>query len=576
MDLGRQDFPAVLSLTKNWTVGALTGRASWLEESGIAMSRTGECFREDTEKIAQARVALPHDFVIPIPSRFALAEHARVFERPRLVFFSGSLNSCSRRKLYELYHHLPEEDVLVTDQILGSVEYRQVMHSSKYCLVLRGSSHTNNVRLYDVVAHGCIPVIVSDDFHPPLDLEMPWKDFALFFSTSALPLLVSSLRKIPDDVRWQYFWKLVLESGSAAKSLDWRSGAYWSRIVLHAAQLMREHCIMLKPAWWQSASELRAASVELYLRFLDGIECPRSICTTHAVSAGIFGCADAETLMPAIATIHRQLVVEGKNFVFIDGGSNTGKLTHKILASLGELFARRLLSEQPETEGRVSCPLMPDLPKIAVVSVEPSTKNFHQLRRMAEKQRWDLEDWTGVNCALADYDGNGSLSVFPEWSLDEVATLEPSSEGDDREQQPVDVVTLPTLRQKYFKGREVLLLKLDVEGAELPALLGARELLLERSVHFIVFEYSKNTWKQRLLEMVRYLFSLGYVCSLITERDLFPVAGVLWDDAYENIVWSNFLCVAIDNPLLPRLMSAYVADGVRTWNIIRDLQEIYS
>lgn len=39
-----------------------------------------------------------------------------------------------------------------------------------------GSSHTNNVRLYDVMAHGCVPIIVSDDFQPPLDKLLPWKE----------------------------------------------------------------------------------------------------------------------------------------------------------------------------------------------------------------------------------------------------------------------------------------------------------------------------------------------------------------------------------------------------------------
>eukprot|EP00438_Fugacium_kawagutii_P010458 Skav232996 [mRNA] locus=scaffold387:198801:199037:+ [translate_table: standard] len=42
-----------------------------------------------------------------------------------------------------------------------------------------GSSHTNNVRLYDVIAHGCVPIIVSDDFQPPLDRLLPWKDGAV-------------------------------------------------------------------------------------------------------------------------------------------------------------------------------------------------------------------------------------------------------------------------------------------------------------------------------------------------------------------------------------------------------------
>lgn len=42
--------------------------------------------------------------------------------------------------------------------------------------VQTGSSHTNNVRLYDVMAHGCVPIIVSDDFQPPLDKLLPWKE----------------------------------------------------------------------------------------------------------------------------------------------------------------------------------------------------------------------------------------------------------------------------------------------------------------------------------------------------------------------------------------------------------------
>ena len=31
---------------------------------------------------------------------------------------------------------------------------------------------------------------------------------------------------------------------------------------------MNEHCVSAQPAWWQSALELRAASVELYMQFL--------------------------------------------------------------------------------------------------------------------------------------------------------------------------------------------------------------------------------------------------------------------------------------------------------------------
>ena len=52
-------------------------------------------------------------------------------------------------------------DIVVRSSVMDTDEYVKMMLSSKYCLVLRGSSHTNNVRLYDVMLHGCIPVCVS-------------------------------------------------------------------------------------------------------------------------------------------------------------------------------------------------------------------------------------------------------------------------------------------------------------------------------------------------------------------------------------------------------------------------------
>ncbi len=64
-----------------------------------------------------------------------------------------------------------------------SDQYEYFMYNSKYCLVFCGSSHTNNVRLYDVMVHGCVPIVVSDDFQPSLDRILPWEKFAIFLPT---------------------------------------------------------------------------------------------------------------------------------------------------------------------------------------------------------------------------------------------------------------------------------------------------------------------------------------------------------------------------------------------------------
>eukprot|EP00971_Amphidinium_carterae_P058034 1147767-Amphidinium_carterae.1 len=36
MDLGRQDFPRSASWLESWSVGSLTGSASWMRESGLS------------------------------------------------------------------------------------------------------------------------------------------------------------------------------------------------------------------------------------------------------------------------------------------------------------------------------------------------------------------------------------------------------------------------------------------------------------------------------------------------------------------------------------------------------------
>ena len=66
---------------------------------------------------------------------------------------------------------------------------------------MRGSSHTNNVRLYDVMMHGCIPVVISDDFQPPLDHVLAWDHFAIFLRTTQIPDLEGILRAVPEEER---------------------------------------------------------------------------------------------------------------------------------------------------------------------------------------------------------------------------------------------------------------------------------------------------------------------------------------------------------------------------------------
>ncbi|CAE7225886.1 unnamed protein product [Symbiodinium pilosum] len=165
-----------------------------------------------------ARSFYEQDTVISIPSRFVPDPRSRRFGgRTVLGFFAGSPNSCARKRLLEALAAEPGFDVS-TSFAQDDQDYRERMWRARFCFVLRGSSHTNNVRLYDVMAHGCVPVIVSDDFQAPLDRLLPWREMAIFLPTSSIPRLAHILRhEITKADRWRYFQNIALGSPQGAK-----------------------------------------------------------------------------------------------------------------------------------------------------------------------------------------------------------------------------------------------------------------------------------------------------------------------------------------------------------------------
>ena len=51
--------------------------------------------------------------------------------------------------------------------------------SITYGTCLHGMENAYFVRILDAVMHGCIPVVVSDDFQPPLDPILPWANLTV-------------------------------------------------------------------------------------------------------------------------------------------------------------------------------------------------------------------------------------------------------------------------------------------------------------------------------------------------------------------------------------------------------------
>ncbi|CAJ1366805.1 unnamed protein product, partial [Effrenium voratum] len=228
MDLGRQDFPRSGAWLQRWSVGSLTGSPTWMADNRMLLNTSQmndvvDCWELDTAPVVFANEMFPartfraQDTVISIPSRFSPHPRSRRFGgRPVLAFFAGSPNSCARERILALLSNEPGFDVS-TSFATGNEEYRERMWRARFCFVLRGSSHTNNVRLYDVMAHGCVPVIVSDDFQPPLDRLLPWKELAIFLPTSSIPRLAHILRQVTEKQRWHYFRNIAIGRPEGAK-----------------------------------------------------------------------------------------------------------------------------------------------------------------------------------------------------------------------------------------------------------------------------------------------------------------------------------------------------------------------
>eukprot|EP00386_Alphamonas_edax_P015048 GDKI01046059.1.p1 GENE.GDKI01046059.1~~GDKI01046059.1.p1 ORF type:complete len:387 (+),score=88.77 GDKI01046059.1:266-1426(+) len=165
-----------------------------------------------------------------------LQHDVNILTRPRsLLLFSAASNvSCARVHVSELHGcqllenntrlHCPKSDIAVFNGLLPpSVDYGELLLSSRYCLNLAGSWVTATVRLYDIIQSGCIPVIVTDDFVPPFADFLDWRKFAIFLRTVHVPHIESILRSIPPEIELQMRTRLV----QVRPAFSWQALPFW-------------------------------------------------------------------------------------------------------------------------------------------------------------------------------------------------------------------------------------------------------------------------------------------------------------------------------------------------------------
>eukprot|EP00928_Gymnodinium_smaydae_P079727 TRINITY_DN63588_c0_g1_i1.p1 TRINITY_DN63588_c0_g1~~TRINITY_DN63588_c0_g1_i1.p1 ORF type:complete len:488 (+),score=108.62 TRINITY_DN63588_c0_g1_i1:84-1547(+) len=271
-DVGREDFPQAAALIADWTVLSLQGDSAWLQAAGIyaigeALVPPGVCEEAQPQDawMPSGVAAQRQDTVLPVPCRHAWdPERSGSDQRPLLGVFAGSLNSCTRRWLFDLFGSAwrPESlEQLLTAQDTASTGtgaangiwvfngslgasppddseesfdpeapaellYRSTLWASQFCLVLNGSSSVNNVRLIEAIQHGCIPAIVADRFQPPFHRMLQWADFSVFLRTRELPFLPQILSAISPEVASRKR-RLLAE---VAPYLDYRQQHLWNAL----------------------------------------------------------------------------------------------------------------------------------------------------------------------------------------------------------------------------------------------------------------------------------------------------------------------------------------------------------
>ncbi|XP_024633710.1 probable glycosyltransferase At5g03795 isoform X2 [Medicago truncatula] len=145
-------------------------------------------------------VSLPETYIRSIENTVKNLGGNPPSERPILAFFAGGLHGYVRPMLLKLWEN-KEPDMKISGplpHVKGNANYIELMRSSKFCICARGHE-VNSPRVVEAIFHECIPVIISDNFIPPLFEVLNWESFAVFIEERHIAYLRDILLSIPEE-----------------------------------------------------------------------------------------------------------------------------------------------------------------------------------------------------------------------------------------------------------------------------------------------------------------------------------------------------------------------------------------
>lgn len=156
---------------------------------------------------------VPVPYVVAHPA-WLVARSLPARNRTRLLYFRGHLpkpyidRSQTRRHLLEALRHEPDVTIDAANTLEGASylpheAYVTELLSSTFCLAPRGDTSSSK-RVYEALAAGCIPVIVSDALKLPFERQLDWTRLSVRLdekTVAAAPhAVVRQLRRMPAAV----------------------------------------------------------------------------------------------------------------------------------------------------------------------------------------------------------------------------------------------------------------------------------------------------------------------------------------------------------------------------------------
>ncbi|KAL7150051.1 hypothetical protein ABFS83_05G082200 [Erythranthe nasuta] len=144
-------------------------------------------------------VSLP-ETIIRNPRKFLKGLGGRrVSQRPILAFFAGNNHGRVRPILIKNWSE-KDRDMRIYGPLPNKVSrvmsYSQHMKSSKYCICPMGFE-VNSPRIVEAIYYECVPVIIADNFIPPLNDVLNCNAFSVIVAENDIPKLKEILLAIP-------------------------------------------------------------------------------------------------------------------------------------------------------------------------------------------------------------------------------------------------------------------------------------------------------------------------------------------------------------------------------------------